>query len=134
MTRMTATSNVQIVHDIYAAFNRGDIAFIVDQLTDDVKWVSHFDPIVPWGGDRSGKANVPGFFADIVNNVEVLDFQPQETIAEGDTVVTVGEFEFRANSTGRRARTRWVFSIHFRDGQVCSYEQFHDPAITEAFQ
>ena len=43
---------------------------LVDQLTDDVRWISHFDPIVPWGGDYSGKQNVPRFFQAINDNAE----------------------------------------------------------------
>jgi ketosteroid isomerase-like protein len=47
------------VEALFEAFGRGDVPYILDQLTDDVHWVAHLDPSVPWSGDYSGKANVP---------------------------------------------------------------------------
>ena len=58
---MNEQQNVKRVQEIYAAFGRGDVAFIVSQLTDDIHWVSHFDSVVPWSGDFSGKERIPHF-------------------------------------------------------------------------
>jgi hypothetical protein len=58
---MSERENVQQIEQVFAAFGRADILFIESQLTDDVHWVSHLDPIVPWSGDDSGKASVPRF-------------------------------------------------------------------------
>src|SRR5207253_864845 len=106
---------------------------IVDKLTDDVQWVSHLDPIVPWAGDFSGKQRVPRFFENIYSSVEVLSFEPQEFVAQGDVVVSIGTFGCRSNATGKSANTRWVFIWKFANGKVSSYEQFHDIAIADAF-
>jgi ketosteroid isomerase-like protein len=59
---MSEQENTQQVHAIFEGFARGDIPFILDQLTDDVRFVSHLEPVVPWAGDYSGKPNVPKFF------------------------------------------------------------------------
>lgn len=131
---MSTEENVKTIQDIYAAFGRGDVAFIVSQLTDDVRWVSHFDAVVPWGGDFSGTSRTPAFFDAIFQSVDVEAFEPQEFIAEGDTVVSVGEFACRVRATGKSARTRFAFIWKLRDGKVYSYEQFHDPAVAEAFR
>jgi ketosteroid isomerase-like protein len=37
---MAESDNVALVGRIYEAFGRGDIAYILDQLTDDVRWVT----------------------------------------------------------------------------------------------
>ena len=66
--------------------------------------------------------------------MEVLDFAPKEWIAEGEQVVSIGEFAGRVRATGKTSRTRWVFLWKFRNGKVCSYEQFHDPAMAAAFR
>lgn len=131
---MNEQQNIQTIHEVYAAFGRGDVGFIVDQLTDDVGWVSHFDAIIPWGGDFSGKARVPHFFEAIFGSVDVETFEPKEWIAQDDTVVSLGEFGCRVRTTGKKARTRWAFIWKFVDGKICSYEQFHDPALAAAFQ
>jgi len=59
---------------------------------------------------------------------------PDEFIAQGDTVVSLGTFGFKVRATGKSARTRWAFIWKLREGRVCSYEQFHDPALAAAFR
>jgi ketosteroid isomerase-like protein len=131
---MSEPENIDAIKQVYAAFGIGDVPGIVARLTDDVRWITHLDPIVPWNGDYSGKDRVPTFFAAIFGSVDVEAFEPQEWIAQGDTVVSIGEFAFRARSTGRSARTRWVFIWKFRGSQICSYEQFHDESLANAFK
>ena len=59
--------NIRTVEAIYDAFGRGDVGFIVDQLTDDVDWASAAESsAAPWYGVRHGKAEVPEFFKDWV--------------------------------------------------------------------
>jgi ketosteroid isomerase-like protein len=126
--------NIQTITKMYEAFGQGNIPYIIDQLTDDVRWVSRFEPIVPWAGDFSGKKEVPRFFQAIGDSVDVTAFNPHEFVAQGDTVVSLGEFGCRVRATGKSALTPWVFIWKFRDGRVSSYEQFHDPAIADAFR
>jgi ketosteroid isomerase-like protein len=126
--------NVKTIQELYAAFGRGDVSFIVSKLADDVSWVSQTDSIVPWSGDFSGKDQIPRFFEAIFQTVEVEAFEPKEWISDGDAVVSLGEFGCRVRATGKRSRTRWVFIWKFREGKICSYEQFHDPALAAAFR
>jgi ketosteroid isomerase-like protein len=131
---MSEQGNVERIQAIYAAFGRGDVAFILDQLTDDVRWVTHLEPVVPWAGDYSTRQRVPKFFDAIFDSVEVTAFEPGEYVVQGETVVSLGEFGCRVRATGKSAKTRWILVWKFRDGRVSSYEQFHDPAIALAFR
>ena len=130
---MSEKDNVERISKIYEAFGRGDIPYILSQLTDDVRWIAHFEPIVPWAGDFSGKGTVPNFFAAIAGAGDVTAFVPKEFIAQGNTVVSLGEFGFKVRATGKSVLTPWVFIWKFREGQVYDYEQFHDPAMAAAF-
>ena len=131
---MSEQQNVERVGRIYEAFGRGDIGYIVDQVADDVQWTTHLEPVVPWAGDYSGRQNVPRFFDAIGQSVDVTAFTPGQMIAQGDTVVSLGEFGCRVRATGKSALTRWAFVWKFREGRVTSYEQFHDPTIATAFR
>jgi ketosteroid isomerase-like protein len=131
---MVESDNVTLIGRIYEAFGRGDIYYIIGQLSDDVRWVSHLEPIVPWSGDYSGKAKVPKFFEAIANSVQTTAFSPGEFIAQADTVVSTGDYGCTVNATGKTALTPWVFIWKVRDGKVASYEQFHDPALADAFR
>jgi ketosteroid isomerase-like protein len=81
-----------------------------------------------------GEERIPDFFEAIFQSVDVDAFEPNEWIADGDVVVSLGEFECRVRATGKRSRTRWVFIWKFRDAKISSYEQFHDPALAAAFR
>lgn len=131
---MSEQQNVRTIQEIYGAFGRGDVPAILAKLTDDVAWILHLDPIVPWSGDYSGKDRVPKFFENIFNSVAVESFEPLEYIAEGDVVVSLGMFGCRSNATGKTGNTRWVFIWRFKDGKVNSYEQFHDVRIADVFR
>ena len=131
---MATQANVAAITKIYDAFGKGDIPYIIDQLSDEVHWMAHIEPFVPWSGDRSGKTNVPSLFQAIDDSVDVLSFTPGDFVAEGDTVVSFGSFGCRVKATGKSATTAWVFVRKLRDGLVTSYEQFHDTAIADAFR
>jgi ketosteroid isomerase-like protein len=131
---MSEQDNVQSIIKVYEAFGRGDIPYILDQLTDDVRWVTHLDPIVPWSGKYQGKGDVLKFFSAINDSGETTAFTPSEFVAQGDTVVSFGEFGYKAKATGKSDLGAWVFIWKFRDGKISSYEQFHDAAIAGAFR
>ena len=131
---MSEQDNINSVQEMYSAFGRGDVATIVDKCSDDVKWITHLDPAVPWSGDYSGRDNVPRFFQAIFESVDTTSFEPQEWIADGDTVVSIGSYGCRVRATGKEANTRWIFVWKFDDGRVVSYEQFHDENMNAAFR
>lgn len=131
---MKEQKNIEVITKIYEAFGRGDIPFILDQLHGDVRWFSHVESIVPTSGDWSGKGKVPGFFKAIGDNTEVTSFTPKEFVAQGDTVVSMGDFGGKIRSTGKTMLTNWVFIWKLREGKVHSYEQFHDPKLAAAYR
>ena len=47
---MSEQTNVEVVHQAYAAFGRGDIPAVLSALTDDVEWTLQGPPVIPWAG------------------------------------------------------------------------------------
>jgi ketosteroid isomerase-like protein len=132
MTTIEAT-NAARVAEIFDAFGRGDIAYILDQLTDDVRFVSHLDPSVPWSGEYTGKADVTRYFQALGGAVDVADHPVTALVAQGDTVVATGDVTFRVRGTGKEGASRWVYIWKLADGRVHSYEQFNDTGLAAAF-
>ena len=126
--------NTDHVERIFEAFGRGDIAYILDQLADDVRFVSHLDPIVPWAGEFAGKDNVSRFFQALGGSVEVSDHPVNGIVAQGDTVVAMGDVSFSVRETGKTAASSWVYIWKLANGQVQSYDQFNDAGLAEAFR
>ncbi len=93
---------VETVQQIYAAFGRGDIPFILAQLADDVDWEHDNVAPVPWLQPLKGRAQVPRFFDVLMTNVEITEFVPTFFGAQGDTVVSLVNLKFTVRATGRQ--------------------------------
>lgn len=126
--------NTAQVTKIFEAFGRGDVAYILDQLADDVRFTSHLDPIVPWAGEFSGKEKVASFFRALGGAVEVADHPVKALVAQGDTVVAMGEVRFGVRQTGKAGSSSWVYIWKLANGQVQTYDQFNDAGLAEAFR
>lgn len=132
---MTAieTENAERVAKIFEAFGRGDVGYILDQLADDTRFVSHLDPRVPWAGEYSGKNEVERYFQALGGSVEVADHPVNTLVAQGDTVVAAGDVSFRVRESGKAGASKWVYIFKLANGQVQSYDQFNDTGLAEAF-
>src|SRR5712691_1716227 len=86
-TSLSEQDNVELVQAMYEAFGRGDIAYILDQLADDVIWENKAAKEIPWSGSYPGRNRVPEFFEAISGSVDTDLFAPEEFIAQGDKVV-----------------------------------------------
>jgi uncharacterized protein len=127
-----ADSKIETVQNIYAAFGRGDVAFIMDQLNDDVDFASEPDQdIAPWHGKRT-KAQVPAFFQALGETIDVTEFTPLAFTSNDTEVMAVVRFGMTAKATGKSG----VMDIHhwwqFRDGKVSLYRGTEDTALTAA--
>jgi uncharacterized protein len=127
------TENTERVAKIFEAFGRWDIAYILDQLADDARFVSHLDQRVPWAGEYSGKDEVASYFQALGGSVEVGDHPVNTLVSQGDTVVASGDVSFVVRESGKAGTSKWVYIFTLANGQVQSYDQFNDAGLVEAF-
>jgi hypothetical protein len=129
----TEIDNTEQVKKIFEAFGRGDVGYILDQLADDARFVSHLDTVVPWAGDFKGKEEVARFFQALGGSVEVTGHPVNSLVAQGDTVVAMGDVSFQVRETGKAGSSSWVYIFKLADGRVQSYDQFNDAGLAGAF-
>jgi ketosteroid isomerase-like protein len=123
--------NIKTVQGIYEAFRSGDVAHIVDQVTDDVDWASEADSkIAPWHGVHHGKDELPRFFEELAGSVEVTEFTPLSFAANDTDVMTVVRFAMLVPATGRSGVMDLHHWFRFRDGKVYQYRGTEDTALT----
>ena len=79
---MIEQNNMRTIEEIYAAFGRGDIQFLLNKLAEDVDWWHPRPADIPWGGNRAGRASVAQFFAAIGEHLEVEQFRPADLLLE----------------------------------------------------
>jgi len=130
---MSADANIKTIMSVYEAFGRGDVAAILDAVTDDVDWAAEADPgVAPWHGVRHGKDAVATFFADFGGTMEVEEFTPVSVAANDTDVLTVVRFRARSRATGKTAAMNLHHFFTFRDGKIAFYRGTEDTAQTEA--
>ena len=124
---------ITTVQRIYEAFGRGDIGFILDQLTDDVDWASCPDSdVAPWHGIHQGKAEVPRFFKALGESLEITEFTPLSFAANDTDVMVVTRFSATSPATGKSAAMDIHHWWRFRDGKIYLYRGTEDTAQTQA--
>jgi len=129
---MSADANIKTITEVYGAFGRGDVAAILDAVTDDVDWAAEAaSHAAPWYGVRHGRDAVAAFFSDFGSTMEVEEFTPVSFAANDTDVLTVVRFRARARSTGRGAEMNLHHYFKFRDGKIAYYRGTEDTAQTE---
>ncbi|HEX8136800.1 MAG TPA: nuclear transport factor 2 family protein [Pyrinomonadaceae bacterium] len=118
--------NKEIVKQAYENFKSGNIESLLGQLSDTVEWQLPDIENVPFAGRRSGRASVAQFFSMLAEDQDVLQFEPQELIAEGDKVVALGQYSWRVKSTGREYGSPWAHVFTIRDGKITGFHEYMD--------
>jgi len=128
-----AEDNVKTVQSMYEAFGRGDVAVILEALTEDVDWGADTSSTgAPWYGIRRNKAEVTAFFQAFGETMEVQEFTPFAWAANDTEVHTVVRMRATARATGRTVEQNLHHYFRFRDGKVDFYRGSEDTAQTEA--
>jgi ketosteroid isomerase-like protein len=65
--------------------------------------------------------------------VEVTGHPVNSLVAQGDTVVAMGDVSFQVRETGKAGSSSWVYIFKLADGRVRSYDQFNDAGLAGAF-
>jgi uncharacterized protein len=124
---VSADVNVNTVGQVYDAFGRGDIATILDAVTDDVDWGIETSSIVaPWYGMRHGKDAVARFFDGLSMVMDIEEFTPVSFAANDDDVLTVVRYKAKARTTGKTAGMHLHHFFHFRDGKIAFFRGTED--------
>jgi uncharacterized protein len=125
-----ATTPVQVIESIYAAFNRGDVSSIVNQVAPDATWRQ--PATLPWGGDYKGAQGAAEFFTKLASTMRTIRFEPKESIAAGNDVISFGDYEAASLKTGKTASARWAFRWRVENGKVTVFDSYIDTAALAA--
>ena len=126
---MNELENVELVKQGFAAFQRGDIATVLNFFSDDIDFRDSMPAeIWPWAGKRRGRAQVAEFYAGLAEVAEFEQFEPQEFIAQGNTVVVLAFERFRIKATGRTVENEVVTVFTFSEGKVVQLRTYEDTA------
>jgi ketosteroid isomerase-like protein len=101
---MSQQDNLTVVREIYEAVGRGDVAAILDRVSDDVDWAAEAaSKTAPWYGPRAGQDGVASFFSDLAASIEIGAFTPHSFAVGQDDVHLLVDWTIRSARTGREA-------------------------------
>lgn len=123
---MNEEQNTKLIQDTYAAFKRGDIAAVLNAMSDDISWFLPGPQDIPVAGRRRGRQQVSQFFATLAEMQETEEFEPKQFIAQGDLVVALGHYRWLIKSTGRRFESDFAHVFTVKNGKVVSFHEYFD--------
>jgi ketosteroid isomerase-like protein len=135
---MSAEKNLRIVQDMYAAFGRGDIGFILDQIDDECDGfcvVSAARTGVPWHLEpgAKGKAGAVRYFEALDSCVDHKAFEQRDFAATGDHVYATVRLVQTIRATGKTVeQPEAVHHFTFRNGKIVRCRVLEDTAATQA--
>jgi ketosteroid isomerase-like protein len=119
-----ATNN-EIAEGAYAAFAQGDIPTALGAMADDIEWTEADG--FPLAGTYVGhQAVVEGVFMRLAEIGDDFAVVPEQFVADGDTVVILGNYTWKHKSTGEPAVVKMAHVWTFDDGKAAAFQQHVD--------
>lgn len=122
------SSNLDVVRAVYKAFAVGDIPSVLAVLAPDARWTEAEGG--PYGGVSIGPdAVLENVFMKIGGDWDGFAAIPSEFVAEGSTVVALGEYSGTYKLTGRSFKAPFAHVWKFEAGRAISFHQYTDTAV-----
>ncbi len=112
-----------VVEKMFSAFSSGDVEGFVATVSEDTVWVYHGTQIIP-SGVFEKKEGVRAFMKNILNNTEIINFEPQQYIVEGKMVVVLGQEHQKVIRSGRELKQKWVQIYTVENELITRMEEF----------
>jgi ketosteroid isomerase-like protein len=128
---MGANDNIKAIQAVYEAFGRGDVAAILEAVTDDVDWATEASSkSAPCYGVKRGKAGVTAFFEAFGSAMEVEEFRPVTFAANDTDVLTVVRFRCKSRATGKALTMDLHHYFVFSGDKIAYYRGTEDTEQT----
>ena len=132
---MANQDSLTVVQQAYSHFKTGNLPALVAQMGPSVEW--HVPDIAnsPTAGRRTGQDSVRDFFTNLVTERNAITFEPRQFVAQGDTVVALGDYEWHVNGTGKSFKSDFAHVFKVQDGMITRFQEFMDnAAASEAYR
>jgi len=120
--------NINLVKSTYDCFFRGDMEGLLSCHTDDIDWEVYGPAELPAGGPFPGKAEVRKFFEKIDELLEFDNFEIHQYIAQGNNVVSLGEYSCTSKVTDKKFNAQFAHVVTIRDGKIYKFREYTDTA------
>lgn len=126
---MNERENTQLIQQTYQSLKEGNVEALVNLLAEDIEFRLPEMDNVPFAGNWAGPYEVRQFFDKVFELQDVVEFEPKEYIAQGDTVVVLGRFTMRIKTSGKDFSSEWAHVWKLKNGKVTRFYEYVDTAI-----
>ena len=119
-----------IIRSFYESLHVGDAAGALGLMATDIEWTTmwHYK-VVGRGPARVAE----GLFKPLAAEWSRFALEPDEYIADADTVVSLGRFTGVHGTSGKTVEARYAHVWTVKDGKIAGFRQYIDTlAIAEA--
>ena len=122
------SSNLDVVRGVYSAFAVGDIPSVLSTLASTVEWTEAEGG--PYGGVSIGpEAVLENVFMKLAGEWEGFTAVAHEFVADGSTVVALGEYNGTYKATGKSFNAPFAHVWKLQHGKAISFQQYTDTAV-----
>jgi ketosteroid isomerase-like protein len=118
----------KVVQEFYRAIGSGDVERVVALLSPKLEW-TEAERFPYYGGVwRRPQEVVDNLFVPLARDWEGFSVTPKEFIADGDQVVSLGEYGGIYRATKRRMSAPFAHRWVVRDEKIVQFNQYTDTA------
>lgn len=120
-----------VVEKMFAAFGSGDLEKFRETVSNDTIWIYHGTQVIP-KATFEGKEQAATFINNIITKTEVISFDAQQFICEGNMVVVIGQEHQRSKASGKELKQKWVQVYTVENNLITRMEEFASSEVVRA--
>jgi uncharacterized protein len=124
-------TNLEIVKDMYQAFQQGDIARLLGHCHEDAVWTVPGNESIATAGTYKGKQQIGEFFQKVGASMHFDVFEPREFVVDSDNVAAFGTYTARVPGSSDSVTSEWCMRFTLRDGKVQKFQEYYDTGSVE---
>ena len=130
----TEQKNIDFVNDLYAAFGRGDLPYILERFAPELESfgvTANGKTKAPWHFPGKRREDVARYFEVLMGTAEPMRFEPQHIAAGGDYVYATIYQEWKVRKTGKALPMKnGVHRFKIKDGLVVEWFAAEDTQLS----
>ena len=124
------TTPTDVVRSFYDKLKAGDAPGALGLMAPDIEWITMWHYKVRGRGPERVAEDL---FKPLVAEWSSFALVPTEFIADGETVVSLGDFTGVHGATGKKPEARYAHVWTIKDGKITRFRQYIDTlAVAEA--
>lgn len=122
----------EVVDKMFEAFGNKNLTAVVETFSDDAELIYHGTQVMP-AAKFKGTEGAKMFFDFNINAFDVVYFNTNQFIEEGNTLIVLGNEHFISKENGTHLKNQWVQIYTVTNGLISKMEEFATSAQPDQY-